>query len=288
MDGDGVSRMSNKKKHGTESNRNIKLRHKLHEIIFEAETLPGKIFDYALIVVIIFSIVLVMLESVASINDRWGRLFDILEWCVTILFTIEYCLRIWCVTNRWNYVKSFYGVVDLLSVLPTYLSLLIPSAHTLLIVRSLRLLRIFRLLKLSQYLQEAQTIMAALKATRRKIVVFLFALCVIVILLGSLMYVVEGPKNGFTSIPTSVYWAVVTMTTVGYGDLVPKTVLGQMISVVTMLLGYAIIIVPTGVFSVEVLRRQSVTQISTQTCENCLREGHAPDAAYCKYCGTKL
>ena len=278
----------NKKNLNTSTDWPENWRHKLHEAIFEAETLPGKIFDYALIVVIVFSIVLVMLESVASISEHWGKLFRVLEWVITILFSIEYCLRLLCVTNRWNYAKSFYGIVDLLSVLPTYLSLLIPGAHTLLIVRSLRLLRIFRLLKLSQYLQEAQTILAALKATRRKIVVFLFALCVIVILLGSLMYVIEGPKNGFTSIPTSVYWAVVTMTTVGYGDLVPKTVPGQLISVITMLLGYAIIIVPTGVFSVEVLRRQSLTEISTQTCENCQREGHAPDAKFCKYCGEKL
>lgn len=262
-------------------------RERMHEIIFEADTPMGKLFDEVLIVCILSSVIIVMLDSVHSIGDRYGRLFYALEWGFTIIFSIEYVLRLVSVRKPLRYATSFFGVIDLLTVIPTYLDLLLPGARFLLVIRILRVLRIFRILKLAKYVGEANLLVAALKASSRKITIFLFSVITIVVILGSLMYLVEGSENGFTSIPVSVYWAIVTLTTVGYGDISPQTPLGQALSVVVMILGYSIIAVPTGIVSVEMSQvfRQGV---STQACLSCGADGHATDARHCKYCGAAL
>ena len=261
----------------------------LHEIIFEADTRAGKIFDILLIWSIILSVLAVLLESVASIRSAYGTPLTVVEWIFTIGFTIEYILRLTCVKKPWAYATSFYGVVDLLAIIPTYLSLFAMDTQYLLVIRSLRLLRVFRVFKLAHYLGEADVIMTALKASKPKITVFLFFILNSILILGSLMYVIEGEENGFTSIPRSLYWAVVTLTTVGYGDISPKTGLGQAVSSIVMIIGYGIIAVPTGIVTVELtdaVRRNK--KVSTQACPSCSKEGHDPDAAFCKYCGSKM
>ncbi|MBE7555709.1 MAG: ion transporter [Anaerolineales bacterium] len=260
---------------------------KLHEIIFEADTPAGKAFDFALLWCIMLSILAVMLESVTSVRAQYSAILHIIEWAFTLLFTLEYLLRLLSVQRPLRYAVSFFGIVDLLSIIPTYLSILVPGSQYLLVIRILRLLRIFRILKLGEYLHEADTLIRALRASRYKITVFLLTVVTLVIIIGAVMYVVEGEANGFTDIPTSIYWAVVTLTTVGYGDVAPRTVLGQAIASVVMLLGYGIIAVPTGIVTIE-LARASQPGVSTQVCPACAAEGHDADAVYCKYCGTHL
>ncbi len=228
-------------------------RSKLHEVVFEADTPAGKAFDIALLVLILGSILVVVLESVPAVRARHGRTFWAAEWVFTILFTVEYLLRLVSVRRPGRYVRSFFGIVDLLAVLPTYLSLLLPGAQALLVVRALRLLRVFRILKLGEFLGEAQMLAQALKASVRKIAVFLQAVLVMVLIIGSLMYLIETPESGFTSIPQSIYWAIVTLTTVGYGDIAPQTVLGKILASLVMILGYGLIAVPTGIVTVEAL-----------------------------------
>ena len=261
-------------------------RENLHEIIFEADTPAGKAFDVALIVCIIMSVVVVMLDSIHSVDPQLKRWFYGLEWFFTGLFTVEYLLRLYLVKKPWKYATSFFGIVDLLSILPTWLSLLFPETRYLLVIRTLRTIRIWRILKLVHYLKEFELIVRALRASARKIAVFLVMVLTLILIMGSLMYMVESEENGFTSIPRSVYWAVVTLTTVGYGDISPQTNLGQALASLAMILGYAIIAVPTGIVTVELGRNQR--QVSTQHCPHCSREGHEPDAVYCKYCGKKL
>ena len=263
------------------------LRSRLHEIIFEADTPAGKAFDVALLVLIILSVVAVMLESTSTIAARYGPWLRTFEWVVTILFTIEYLLRLYSVGNPLRYARSFFGIVDLLAILPTYLSIFIPGAQTLLVIRALRLLRVFRVLKLAQFVGEASELRAALRASARKIIVFLGAVLTIVVIVGSMMYLIEGEANGFTSIPVSIYWAIVTMTTVGYGDIAPQTALGKILASAIMIMGYGIIAVPTGIVSVE-LAGVTRKKISTQACPQCGAEGHDADAVHCKYCGDEL
>ncbi len=259
----------------------------LHEIIFEAETPRGKAFDVALLILIVISVLSVSLESVATINASWGPQLRLVDWFVTILFTIEYVLRLLCVRRPLRYAWSFFGVVDLLAILPAYLSLVIAGSQSLLVIRALRLLRIFRVLKLAHFVGEERALHAALRASSRKIIVFVGAVLMVTIIVGALMYLVEGPENGFTNIPESVYWAIVTLTTVGYGDIAPQTVLGKFIASAIMILGYGIIAVPTGIVTVEVATSLR-TSTRTVACRNCGREGHATDALFCKYCGTQL
>jgi voltage-gated potassium channel len=259
----------------------------IHEIIFEADTRPGKVFDVFLILAIVLSVLVVMLDSMEPVKHQYGNILYAAEWVFTILFSIEYLLRLISVGSPFKYARSFFGIVDLLAILPTYLSMIFPGSQYFLVIRILRLLRIFRVLKLVQYLKEAQQLIRALKASGRKIIVFLFAVIILVILSGSLMYVIEGEANGFSSIPRSIYWAIVTLTTVGYGDISPGTPVGQIIASFIMIIGFGIIAVPTGLVSAELFRASS-TKISTQVCPDCSAEGHDPDAKFCKYCGTKL
>jgi len=265
-------------------------RARVHEIIFEADTPAGRAFDVALIVCILASVVVVMLESVERYDERYGDLFDAIEWTFTVLFTVEYLLRLYCVGSPRRYARSFFGVVDLLSILPTYLGAVFPTAdaHTFLVIRVLRLLRLFRILKLVRYVSEARVLARALKASIPKIIVFLFAVFAVIIIVGALMHVVEGPTNdGFDSIPKSLYWAVVTMTTVGYGDVTPESALGKTISMFLMILGYGIIAVPTGIVSVE-LSTAARFSVKTTACPNCSHSEHDDDAQFCKRCGTAL
>lgn len=262
-------------------------RHKLHEIIFEADTPAGKAFDLVLIASIVLSVIAVMLESVQSIRDSYGEILYAVEWFFTVLFTLEYMLRLLSVNRPLRYATSFFGIVDFLAIIPTYLSLVLPGSQYLLVIRILRLLRIFRILKLAEYLVEADILRRALRASRRKITVFLLTVLSLVVIIGAIMYVIEGPENGFTSIPISIYWAIVTLTTVGYGDVSPRTPLGQALASLVMLLGYGIIAVPTGIVTVE-LSRAGRAQVSTQACPACGATGHDDDAVYCKYCGEKL
>jgi voltage-gated potassium channel len=262
-------------------------RTKLFEIIFEADTPAGKWFDIVLIVCILLSVAVVMLDSVGSIGMRYGRALYALEWFFTILFTVEYILRLACVGRPVRYAISFYGVVDLLAILPTYMSLIFFGSRYLAVVRVLRVLRIFRVLKLGHHTKEAAVLRKALYASRRKILVFLFVVLTMVVIIGSLIYVIEGKESGFTSIPRSIYWAIVTLTTVGYGDISPQTGPGQFLAAIVMILGYSIIAVPTGIVTVE-LSQVKKEQLSTQACPGCSAEGHDSDAGYCKFCGTKL
>lgn len=262
-------------------------RHRLHEIIFEADTREGKAFDMVLLLVIVVSIVAVALESVSHIRAEWGRLLRGVEWSVTALFTIEYVCRLVAVRRPLRYARSFYGVVDLLAVLPTYLSLVVAGSQSLIVIRGLRLLRVFRVLKLAGFVGEAGVLMSALRASRRKIIIFLTTVSTLVMIVGAVMYLVEGEENGFTSIPQSVYWAIVTMTTVGYGDLSPQTVLGKSIASIVMIIGYGIIAVPTGIVTAE-LAGAYRGRVSTQACPSCSAEGHAAGAKFCKDCGSEL
>ncbi len=262
-------------------------RTKIYEVIFEADTPSGKLFDVLLIVAILLSVTVVFLESIEVLKNDYGRIFYALEWGFTILFTVEYLLRIICVNKPLKYIFSFYGIIDFLSIAPTYLSLIIVGSQYLLAIRILRLLRVFRVFKLTNLLTQSNILVGALKASRAKIAVFLFAVLTSVVVIGAIIYVVEGPEHGFTSIPVSMYWAIVTLTTVGYGDISPQTPLGQFIASIVMILGYAIIAVPTGIVSVEIASAAK-KQVTTQVCPNCLSEGHDKDAVHCKYCGSKL
>ena len=260
---------------------------RLHEVIFEADTAAGKWFDVLLILAILISVMMVMLDSVATVRNAYGRILLAGEWFFTILFTIEYVLRLLSVGRPRAYATSFFGGVDLVAILPTYLSIVIPGAQYLLVIRILRVLRIFRIFKLVQYLGEARLLTQALRASQRKITVFLFVVLTLVTIFGALIYLIEDPKDGFTSIPKSIYWSIVTLTTVGYGDIFPKTNLGQLLSAVIMIIGYGIIAVPTGIVTVE-LTQAFKRKISTQACPECSAEGHDIDAKYCKYCGSGL
>ncbi len=268
-----------------ESAHRSNFRHRLHEIIFEADTPGGKLFDVALILCILLSVIVVMLDSVASIQRSYGALFYLLEWVFTLLFTIEYLLRLSCIGRPLKYALSFYGIVDLLSILPTYIGLFLVSGKYLLVIRILRLLRVFRVLKLAQYVGESNNLQRALWASRRKISVFLLSVFVLMIIFGSVMYIIEGPQRGFTSIPRSIYWAIVTMTTVGYGDISPQTSLGQALASLVMILGYGIIAIPTGIVTTELAFSK---RVSTQACPQCGKEGHEYDARFCKFCGAQL
>jgi voltage-gated potassium channel len=266
---------------------NSRWRQRLHTVIFEADTRAGRAFDVALIVCILASVGLVVLESIAPIAARWGRVLFIAEMAFTVLFTIEYVLRLIAVRRPLAYARSFLGIIDLVAIAPMWLTLLIPGAQFFLTVRVLRLLRIFRILKLTEYLSEAGVITSALRASRRKIFVFLFTVITLVVLIGGLMYMIEGPEHGFDSIPTSMYWAIVTLTTVGYGDLSPRTPLGKFLASLVMIIGYAIIAVPTGIVTSELTAARGRGH-SRQSCPACGREGHDDDATHCKYCGSAL
>ena len=262
-------------------------RARMHEVIFEADTPAGKAFDVALLLAITLSVLAVSLESVTGIRSRYGGALRAVEWFFTILFTIEYLLRLASVRRPSRYALSFFGIVDLLSIVPTYLSFFIVGSQSLLVIRALRLLRIFRVLKLVHFLGEARMLHAAIRAASRKIVVFVGTVLTAVLIVGAAMYLIEGEQNGFTSIPQSVYWAIVTMTTVGYGDVAPQTIAGKFLASVVMILGYGVIAVPTGIVSVEVAASlRDATR--TQVCPSCAAEGHANDAEYCMYCGSRL
>jgi voltage-gated potassium channel len=263
------------------------LRQRVHEIIYEADTPAGKAFDIALIVCILLSVAAIMLESMRPVALRYGPWLVFFERVITGLFTAEYLLRLWTVRRPLRYATSFYGVVDLLAILPTYLALVFPGAHSLAVVRVLRMLRIFRILKLGHMVDAAGLLRRSLVASRHKIIVFLTTVATLIVIIGSLMYVIEGGTNGFTSIPRSLYWTVVTITTVGYGDITPRTELGQVLAAFVMLLGYTIIAVPTGIVSAELAEQRRI-EISTQACPACGRGGHEYDAKHCKHCGEKL
>ena len=259
----------------------------LHEIIFEADTRSGKLFDVGLIAAILLSITAVMLESVAEIRAVYGEALQLVEWGFTLLFTVEYIARLVAVGRPIRYAFSLLGLIDLLSILPTYLSIFLGGAQSLLVIRTLRLLRVFRVFKLGLYLREANVLADAIRMSGPKITVFIGTVLSLVVILGTLMYLIEGEEHGFTSIPRSMYWAIVTMTTVGYGDIAPQTVPGQILASVVMLLGYAIIAVPTGIVSAELVHAAR-EQVSTQACPECGHEGHELDAKHCKFCGSVL
>lgn len=261
----------------------MSVRQELYKIVFETDTKEGKQFDVALLWLILLSVIVVMLESIPQLGVRFAHEFLIIEWVLTVFFSIEYLLRIWITQKPIQYIFSFWGIIDLLSILPTYLSLFISGYHYLLVVRIFRLLRVFRVLKLVRFNSEAQTLMNALKSSSYKISIFLMAVISIVTLLGTLMYVVEGGEEGFTSIPQSIYWAIVTVTTVGYGDLVPHTIIGKFISSIAMIMGYAIIAVPTGIVTVAMSKSAS----STKNCPNCNTSVNESDK-FCNNCGQQL
>ena len=264
-----------------------RLRDRVHEIIFEADTPAGAAFDIALFVLISGSVAAVMLESVPEFAEQYGTALIAAEWLFTGLFTIEYVLRLWCVDRPLAYARSFFGVIDLLALLPTFVSLVLPGAQSLAVVRVLRILRVFRVLKLARYLGEARVLQTALASSLPKIIVFLVTVILLVVVAGALMYFVEGPTNeAFDTIPRSVYWAVVTVTTVGYGDISPQSALGQFFAVILMITGYAIIAVPTGIVTSELVHRPQ--GVSTQSCPQCVAEGHRPGAVYCWRCGAEL
>ena len=261
-------------------------RARLHEIIFEADTRAGRAFDVGLLIAILVSVVAVILESVAEIRQQYGGTLRAVEWTITIAFTVEYLLRLVAVDRPGRYARSFFGVVDLLAILPTYLALAVPATQSLMVIRAVRLLRVFRIMKLTHFLTESQLLFHAMRASRRKITVFLGVVVTVVLIVGALMYLIEGEEHGFTSIPTSMYWAVVTMTTVGYGDIAPRTPLGQFLAALLMILGYGIIAVPTGIVTVELANAGRA--VSRQACPSCGAEGHDIDARHCKYCGARL
>lgn len=261
---------------------------KLHEVIYEADTPAGKLFDVALLIVILLSIVLVMLESVSSFSQDYYWEFYTAEWIITIVFTIEYILRIVAINKPAKYIFSFYGIVDLLSTIPTYLAFLGGGHNLLFAVRSLRLLRVFRILKITRYIGESNKLVKALRDSKPKILVFLFAVLILCVIMGTVMYLVEGPEYGFTSIPVGVYWCIVTLTTVGFGDIHPVTPLGQFIASIIMITGYGIIAVPTGIVSAEYSKGQKEVPVNTQVCPHCNESKHLDKAEYCHNCGNKL
>jgi voltage-gated potassium channel len=270
-------------------NKTTTWKDKLHEVIYEADTRAGKLFDVLLLIAILASIVLVMLESVPSINAEHRVFFNRAEWVITLLFTVEYFLRIVSIKKPREYIFSYYGIIDFLATIPKYLSLFLGGTHALLVLRALRLLRVFRILKITRYIGESNKLAKALKSSRPKIVVFLLAVMVISIILGTVMYLVEAnADSGFTSIPRSVYWTIVTLTTVGYGDITPLTTLGQLIASIVMVLGYGIIAVPTGIVSAEYANQTKKVATNTTACKNCSFENHTDDAQFCSACGEKL
>lgn len=270
-------------------------KHKLHEVIYEADTPAGKLFDIVLFVLIILSVILVMLESVDEIDQEHHRVLLTLEWIITIFFSLEYIARIISIKKPWKYIFSFYGIIDFVSTIPLYLSYILAGSQVLLAVRAFRLLRVFRILKLVKFIGEASQLQAALKASRTKIAVFIYVVLILSVILGTLMYLIEGDEAGFTSIPTSIYWTIVTLTTVGYGDIAPQTPLGQFLATVIMILGYGIIAVPTGIVTSEFSRSKKegensghTVHVNTQACPNCSAEGHQDNATHCYNCGHLL
>ncbi len=265
-----------------------KLKQKLYEIVFEADTKSGKAFDIFLLIAVVLSVIVVMLESVDTFASQHKKFLLIAEWFFTIIFSIEYILRILIINKKSKYIFSFYGIIDFLAILPTFVSLIIPGTyHSLVVIRSLRLLRVFRIFKLSRFVSESQSLLRALVSSKQKISVFFFFVIMIVILLGTIMYLIEDKEGGFTSIPQSIYWAIVTLTTVGYGDIAPVTDLGKLIAGAVMILGYAIIAIPTGIITSEMAKKNS-KDITTQVCPECLKEGHDKDAEFCKFCGSEM
>lgn len=265
------------------------IKERIHEIIFEADTPLGKKFDILLMIMIVASVIVVLLESVPTYDVKYHDIFIFLEWTFTIFFTIEYLLRLYCVYRPLKYATSFFGIIDVLAILPTYLSFFLTGAQSLLVIRILRLLRVFRIFKLGHFLRESEQLIKALHASRAKITVFLFFVLLLVTIIGSILYLVEGgvEGSGFSSIPKSIYWAIVTLTTVGYGDITPQTELGQFLSAMVMILGYAVLAVPTGIVSVELFKTNKGA-VSTQACRYCGKDGHDEDAVHCKYCGEVL
>ena len=257
-------------------------------VIFESDTPAGRLFDIILLWAIVASVTVVMLDSVAAISRHFGLLFDILEWGFTLLFTVEYIARLWCVERPVRYARSFFGLVDLISVLPTYLALFVPGLHALIDIRLLRLLRVFRILKLTEYVQEYRRLGSALAASRRKIAVFIGTVFMMVVLIGTLMYLIEGPENGFTSIPIAVYWAITTVTTVGFGDITPKTDLGRALASLSMLLGWGILAVPTGIVTAEMTSQRIREEQRVRVCPGCGSTDHTAYARYCQGCGASL
>lgn len=254
--------------------------------MFQHDSPAERAFDGTLVIAIVLSVVVVMLDSVAEINARYGHALLVAEWCFTVLFTVEYLLRLWVSERSLAYARSFYGIIDLAAILPSYLAILFPAGRVLLTLRVLRALRVFRILKLAQYVEEASVLSQALKASKQKIIVFITTVITVVVVAGSVMYMVEGRAAGFTSIPMGIYWAIVTMTTVGYGDLAPRSPLGQMLSSVLMILGYGILAVPTGIVTLELQRAARGRR--TRACPGCGSRAQDDDASYCKYCGTQL
>lgn len=263
-------------------------RESLNIVIFGAETRAGKLFDVLLIICIAASVLSVMLSSVEAFYQKHSVILFYIEWFFTLLFTLEYILRLISVRQPMLYARGFYGVIDLLSILPSYIGLLLPNIKYMVIIRILRLLRIFRIFKLAEYVEEAETLMTALKNSSQKILVFLYTVLTLAIVFGSILYVVEGSESGFTSIPKSVYWAIVTLTTVGYGDIAPQTPLGQIIAAAIMIMGYGIIAVPTGIYSAELIKSYYPDKISNSACPSCGKIGHDSNADFCKYCGGVL
>jgi voltage-gated potassium channel len=277
----------------TDNHQHSRLKVYLFDVIFGVESPAGKLFDITLICMILASVAAVMIDSVSTYHDAYGQLLTRLEWFFTFAFTIEYILRIYVSPRPRAYIFSFYGIIDLLSILPTYLSFLLPGAGLLIVIRIMRVLRIFRILKLFRYIGEANILFRALLHARRKILVFLFSLLTMIVVFGTLMFIIEGPDNGFSSIPVSMYWAIVTVTTVGYGDIAPQTVFGQAIASLAMICGYAIIAIPTGIISVELMaefqqRNASGNKSEIIICKACDSIGHDTDARHCKMCGEKL
>ncbi|PKH30075.1 ion transporter [Shewanella sp. ALD9] len=263
------------------------LKKQLRSVIFGTETPAGKRFDIALMVCIVLSVILIFIDTTEYVNSLYGDYISIAEWTFTVLFTVEYILRLYCSLNRLHYARSFFGVVDLVSILPSYLGLIFPGANVALALRVLRLFRVFRVLKLLRYLSDGQILLKAMVQSGRKVFMFFFSVSLIIMVLSVVMYVVEGPNNGFTSIPKSMYWTVVTITTVGYGDITPQTPLGQGIAALTMLIGYSIIAIPTGILTAEISHEMVRTR-DLRKCSNCGKKGHDKDAEYCNHCGSEL
>ena len=262
-------------------------RQRLYVMVFQSDTVAGRRFDSTLLLIILASLVIVILDSIQSVHDNYADVLAYIEWGFTLIFAIEYALRLYCSPKPLRYAFSFYGLVDLLAIVPGILALYYSDAQYLLIIRIIRMLRIFRVLKLSPYLKQANYLMAALRGSKQKIVVFLLSVCTLVTVFGTLMYVIEGPEHGFTSIPKGIYWAIVTLTTVGFGDIVPKTPLGQVISSLVMITGYSIIAVPTGIFTAELASAMRGEQLQ-HDCPVCKKDSHEPNAAFCSRCGNNL
>ena len=269
-----------------DSNKNLKSL--LHEIIYEADTQEGKLFDIILLVLILFSVFVVMLDSTAFFHEKYRYLFDIIEWIITVLFSIEYALRIIVVKKPLKYITSFFGIIDLLSILPQYLSFFFINGSSLAALRALRLLRVFRILKLTRFIGESNFLWRSLKASRAKIGVFLFTVFILSIIFGTIMYLIEGEENGFSSIPESIYWTIVTLTTVGYGDIFPGTAIGKFIASIIMIMGYGIIAVPTGIVSAEMAQKRRRPDTNTQSCPNCAESAHKDNAKFCHSCGNSM